>query len=439
MVVQPPIAERSSWLDSILRPFSKVKRGEGLQAMLLLATVFLILTSYYLMKTAREGLILSVETFGLRGEEVKSYAGGAMAVLLLGIVPAYGALAQRVKRINLINVSYLITIGCLIIFYVLGQAGVSIGLVFFIWIGLVNMFLIAQFWSYANDLYNEEQGKRLFAIIAIGGSLGAVAGPEISKLGSTYVLMPMAAAILGGCLFLFNLIERLHKRDAKPDDHTADDPIDGDGAWSLVLRDRYLLLLAALVLVAELVKTNGEFVLSSAAAEHASALLPAERRDAIKDFYATFFLWVNILGFVMQAFLVSRIIQKLGVRRALFVMPIVALGSYAAIGAIGGLLLVRVAKVFENSTEYSVQNTVRQTLFLPTTRAAKYKAKALIDTFVVRFGDTLSAVMVWGLVHELGMNARGLALVNVALVAVWIAIAIGIARRHRKLVPEEAT
>ncbi len=453
MIPPDALALRPTLLERILRPFSKVEPGEGPQAVLLLGCVFLILTSYYMMKTAREGLILTTSVFGLRGEELKSYAGGAMALLLIGIVPAYGALARRVRRIWLINVSYAIVIACLLGFFALGTAGVPIGLAFFIWIGLVNMFLIAQFWSYATDLYTEEQGKRLFAIIALGGSIGAIVGPKLTTFSSTYTLMPLAAVILVACIAMFNLIEHVHVRAAAPGDKTAEEKIEGKGAFALVLQNRYLLLMAALVFVSEFVKTNGEFILSSAAAEHAAQLIPAtahpdlvgavhdaaitaDRREVIKVFYGDFFFWVNLVGFLIQAFLVSRVIQKLGVRRALFIMPIIALGTYGAIGLIGGLALVRAAKTAENATEYSMQNTVRQTLFLPTDRATKYKAKAAIDTFIVRFGDSLSALLVWVFVHELGMRIGGLAIVNVGLVAVWLVIAVGIAREHKKLSPD---
>ena len=104
----------ASLVDRALRPLSRVKAGEGAIALLMLACVFLILSSYYLMKTAREGLILAGGTFGLAGDELKTYANGAMAVALVGLVPAYGALAARVRRIRLITVSYLIVIGSLV-------------------------------------------------------------------------------------------------------------------------------------------------------------------------------------------------------------------------------------------------------------------------------------------------------------------------------------
>ena len=448
MSLQPPIAEHTSWLDGVLRPFSKVRPGEGRQAALLLVCLFLILTSYYLMKTAREGMILARATFGLRGAEIKSYAGGAIAVLLGAVVPAYGALANRVPRLRLINISYAAVIACLVGFYAAGHAGASIGLAFFVWIGIVNVFLIAQFWSYANDLYTEDQGQRLFAPIAIGGSIGAVVGPRIAEPIPTIALLPLAGALLAACLVLFNVVERLYGQRETPE--VARQPIVGPGGFALILRDRYLLAIAALVLVGELVKTNGEFVLSRTAIAYAASAVPAtahasltgaahaaaiasDRREVIKSFYGNVFFWVNTISFLLQAFAVSRLIEKAGVRRALFVMPLIALGAYGAIAMLGGFAIVRVAKIGENSTEYSVQNTVRQTLFLPTERDAKYKAKAATDTFVVRIADAISAVIVWGGVHELHAGVRGFAIANLVLVAAWFAISRLIAHRHRAI------
>jgi AAA family ATP:ADP antiporter len=408
-------------------------------AVLMLVCVFLILTAYYLMKTAREGLILAGGTFGLGGDELKIYASGAMALLLVGIVPAYSALANRVKRIRLINVSYVIVVGSLVAFAVLGRAGVPIGLAFFIWLGLVNVFLVAQFWSYANDIYSEEQGKRLFAIIAIGGSLGAIAGPYVSKLADTFSLLLVSAVILVGTLVLFNVIERMQKKQKHEKTEHEDKPLAGAGGFSLVLRDRYLLLIAALLLVANLVNTTGEFILSNAVRDHAMQVTgdEAAQRELIKGFYSDFFLWVNIIGFVIQAFLVSRIIGKIGVKYALFVMPVVALGAYALIGIIGGLALIRIGKTAENSLDYSINNTVRQALFLPTDRSVKYKAKAAIDMFFVRLGDTLSALLVGVGLHKLGFGVRQLAFVNVGLIVVWIVIAVGIAHRYSQLSHDE--
>ncbi|HTR56477.1 MAG TPA: hypothetical protein VMJ10_37645 [Kofleriaceae bacterium] len=263
-----------SALDRLLRPLGRVHAGEGLGAALLLACMFLILTSYYLMKTAREGMILARGSLGLGGQELKAYATAAMAVLLVALVPAYGAIAARVRRIRLVECTYAVVLASLAVFFALDRLGVAIGVAFFVWIGLVNVFLVAQFWSIANDLYSEQQGQRLFAVIALGGALGGVVGPPLASVAPAGALLPIGAATLVPCVALFRVTERVHAQT--PGDHArARTPIDGRGAFELVLRDRYLLLIAALVFVGSLVKTTGEYVLSDAAAHRALDLVPA--------------------------------------------------------------------------------------------------------------------------------------------------------------------
>ena len=442
-------AIHSRVIDRALQPLSRVRPGEGVLAALLLVGCFLLLTSYYVLKTAREGLVLSKGAFGLRGDELKVYATGAMAVLLLGLVPAYGLLANRVRRIVLIDVTVAIVLVCLAVFFVLGHAGLPIGLAFFIWLGLVSLLLIAQFWSYANDLYTEEQGKRLFAIIAIGGSLGAIGGPQLAKRADSFTLMLLAGVILIVYAALIHVVERRDAvRSPRP---IRREPIAGSNGFALLARERFLLLIAALLVVINIVNTTGEYILSNVVREHAIASVPAaahaelfgaareaaidaDRRELIKAFYGDFFTWMNILAFLIQAFVVSRVIDKLGIRRSLLVLPLVVIGAYGAIGAAGALFLIRAGKIMENGTNYSLQNTVHQTLFLRVPRVAKYKAKAAIDTFSVRAGDLCAAVIVAFAIHQLGFGRRALALLNLVVIcALWIPICIGIARRHVQL------
>jgi AAA family ATP:ADP antiporter len=331
---------------------------------------------------------------------------------------------------RLIATSYSIVIACLVAFYLLAMAGAPIALPYFVWLGIVNVFLVAQFWSFANDIYTEEQGKRLFGGIAVGGALGAIVGPRIAGIATTFQLLLLAGVLLAGALALFFIVNARTTRTVK-----RDEPITGAGGFALVLRDKYLLAIAAMVLVANLVNTIGEFLLASSVADHAAqvATTTAGRREVITAFYGEFFAWVNLASFVLQTVFVSRAIKKFGVRANLFILPVIALGTYGAIAAIGGFALIRSMKIAENSADYSIQNTVRQTLFLPTSRAVKYKAKAAIDTFFMRFGDTLSAIVVLVGVHQLHLAPAQLALVNVVLVVVWLALALAIARRHRAL------
>jgi ATP:ADP antiporter, AAA family len=432
---------RPSLLDRILRVVAEVRPGEGLGAILLTLTLFVIFVAYYALKTAREGLILGddihIPLIGdVPGREAKIGGSGAMALLMLVIIPAYGALASRVPRKRLLEISYALVIGALASFVALARSHYEIGLAFFVWLGIVNMFLIAQFWSYANDLYSEEQGKRLFAIIAIGGSTGAILGPRLKGLTTTLGMMTIAAALLVVVIVLIGVVEKVARRSEPAS--KIDAPLAKDGGFQLVLRDRYLLLMGIMLVLANMVNTIGEFILSATFEDAANAAVAADAPDRIAQvketiggYAASFFFWVNLIGFVIQSFLASRIIKYAGVRVALFVMPATVLAGYGAIGLIGGLTLIRIAKIAENSIDYSLQNTVRHTLFLPTSREVKYKAKAAIDTVFVRLGDVAAAILVLLGVRRLGLDARSFALINVAVIVVWLLVVAAIARHHR--------
>ena len=220
--------------------------------MLLLAlNVFLILTAYYVIKPAREALILVQPG----GAEIKSYATALQVVLLAAAVPVYGALATRLARRRLVDLFTAFLIGCLALFYLAAQAGMHVGVPFFLWIGVFSLMGIAQFWGYANDLYTPEAGERLFAFIAFGASSGAVFGAFISGdlidvLGVNTLLL-VAAAILAVSLTLFDLIDlRARATQIAPVHTKAPEPRVGDGnSFSLVLRSRYLLLIAVLFLL----------------------------------------------------------------------------------------------------------------------------------------------------------------------------------------------
>jgi ATP:ADP antiporter, AAA family len=139
---------------------------------------------------------------------------------------------------------------------------------------------------------------------------------------------------------------------------------------------------------------------------------------------------VNLVGLTVQLFIVSRVLKYFGVRFALMILPVIALFGYAILAFVPILALVRVVKVAENATDYSIQNTVRNVLFLPTSRDQKYKAKQAIDSFFVRGGDVLSALLVFVGTTMLGLSANGFARINLVLAAVWIVLALAIGREY---------
>lgn len=431
-----------SWLDRSLSIFTEVHTGEGVSALLMAANAFYLLAFYSVLKIVRDALILSES-----GAVAASYASAGQALLLFFFVPAYGAFASRVNRVWLICGVTLFFASHLLIFYLVGMSGVRIGIAYYLWIGVFSMVVVAQFWAFANDLYTTERGKRLFPILGMGANLGAVVGSLFASVVfggfGPYSLMVLAAAGLlvpVGLTIWVNRREQVVSRDVPPNE--VGQPLGGPGGFQLVLSDRYLLLIALLVLVFSLVNTLGGFMLNTMYTEEAARRLAAgtagglDERALIGTMSGTVQTWVNLLAFLLQAFAVSRIFKHIGVRGALFILPIIALGSYAAIALLPIFGLIRWTKVLENGTDYSVQNTTRHALFLPTSRAAKYKAKQAIDSFFVRAGDLLQAVVVF-IGVRLAFGVRAYALVNLVLVALWLWIVFAIVREHKKLVPAE--
>jgi len=420
-------------LEYVLSLFATVNEGEGLTAFLMMLNVFLLLTAYYIIKPVREALIL-----GSAGAEIKSYAGALQAMLFVIIVPLYSAFASRTNRVRLINGVIAFFISNLAIFYVLGQMQVQLGVVFFLWVGLFNIMLVAQFWAFANDIYTEEQGKRLFAIVGIGSSLGAIAGAQIAgwlfKPLGPYSMMLVTAAILAVCMGLTSWINHREGASNKSRSETGEHGIGTSGGFRLVFQHRYLLLIAVLVLLNNFVNTTGEFILGKAVAEHAKTAANGE--TYIGEFYATFFFWVNLVGAALQMFAVSRIMKFAGIGAALLFMPVIAFGSYTLLAFAPILSFIRIAKIAENSTDYSVQSTSRRALFLNTSREAKYKALSAIEGFFWRAGDALSALLVF-IGTRLAFNTSNFAIANIVFVLVWVVVAVAIIqlrkRQHSKV------
>jgi ATP:ADP antiporter, AAA family len=427
--------------QGFLRIFGDVRVGEGRRVGLFGLQIFLLLTAYYLLKTVREPLILLWGIWGLQGDELKIYATSAQALLLLVLLPLYGALAARVHRLALVRFTLIGFVGALGIFMVLGIAKVPIAAPFYMWLGIVSLLGVAQFWSLAADLHSRHAGERLFGVIAIGGSAGAIVGAQLARLLIKPIgiigLMGMAAALYVIALVVVELIERDHRGPAPAPEHTAPAAPRTRGAFSLVLRDRYLLLIGALLIVVNLVNTQGEYILAETVKTHAHQFPAAAREAVIGRFYGTFYSVVNTAALVVQALVVARVLQRGGTRRGLFLLPAVALCAYGAIALLPALVVVAVAKAAENSFDYSMQTTVEQALFLPTSREIKYKGKATVDTVCVRLGDLAAGGLVLVSLHVFSLSRRGFALTNIVLVGVWTVIAVAIARRHRLLAGDE--
>ncbi len=431
--------------------FTSIRPDEIPKALLLTLNIFLLLLAYYIIKPVRNALVLTGHP-----AEIQAYLGGAQAILFIFIIKAFSALASRVARHLLIVYVTLFFISNLVVFYALHLAGMSIGamgIIFFIWIGIFNVLVVAQFWGFANDLYTEEEGKRLFPLIAFGATLGGVSGSTIAEaliepLG-VYRMMLVAAVVLVACILLAVFIHRREVRvsraaDAagavvpgRPPARVQEQPLKKGGGFKLVFRSRYLLAIALLVGVYNFINANGEYIINDVSQRAARAAVLAgtsgglSMEQVIGKFFAEYQFLTNVLALVIQLFLVSRIFKWIGVGGALLILPFISLGGYAWIAFGAPLLLVKWVKSLENGTDYSLQNTTKAALFLVTPREEKYKAKAAIDTFFWRGGDALAALSVFVGTTFFALPIERFALINVAMIMIWIGLSLLIIREYR--------
>ena len=415
-------------VERLLSPIADVHRGEALSVLVMALVMFLTLAAYYMLKTAREVFILSEG-----GAEIKSYSAAGQALLLLMLIPAYGAFASRVNRTRLLRWVALFFISNIALFYLANGAGLHIGIAYFLWVGVFNVMVIAQYWAFANDIYTQEQGKRLFPIIGLGASLGAWAGSVragqlVNALGPRQLLLTGAFLLLV-CVALIELLgRRVHRDESPAEAAAAEKPLGKEGGFQLILKDRYLQLIALLTVLLNVVNTSGEYLFGRYVVETAKQIYGAGtgtealREHFIGTSYSQLFSAVNLTGFLLQMFVVSRIFKRLGVGKALFIHPLVAGLGYLCMLRAPSLSLMRWLKVADNSLDYSLENTTKQALWLPTSREAKYKAKQVVDSFCVRAGDVIVAGIVYS--GELvALSVSGFAALNVVLVGGWLSVA----------------
>ena len=441
-------AAKGSGLDRLLRVFADVRPGEGHLAVLLALNVFLILTTYYILKPVREALIL-----GQGSPELKTYLSVGQVILLAFAVPYYGRLAARLDRRALLNTVTYFFVACLGAFYVLGRAGMPIGIAYFLWIGVFNLMIVAQFWSFANDLYSRDEGERLFPIVGFGASLGAVLGAVIAarliRPFGVYELMLVGAVLLAAQLQVTNYIDRHSQGHAAPAPAPVKAP-SGEAApkptnaFALVFRTPYLLLIAFMLLLNATVDATGEYILGSIVSDAAharvdSGLAGGQTVEAvIGRFYSYYFALINLTSLLLQLFVVSRVVKHFGVSTAVTLLPALSLIAYNVLAFVPSIWAVLGAKVSEKGTDYSLSNTVRNMLFLPCTREEKYSAKQAIDSFFFRMGDVLSAALVFA-GTQIGLTASGFARVNVLLAAGFLTLAVLVGRAYAGRTASAAT
>ena len=449
-------AENGDGLLGRLRDLVGARPGEGTVLFASSTYYFLVLCAYYVIRPIRDDM-------GAAGgvENLAWLFSGTLAGMLL-LHPFYTKLVSSLTRARFISWTYRFFILNLVLFFVVFRAvdtaqAVWVGRIFFIWTSVFNLFVVSVFWSFMADLYRPSQSKRLFGVVAVGGTLGAMLGSSITSILAvplgpinlllvSAVVLEIAARAAGaldrqeGTLLAAAASEPEHdddavlaKEGAPPAAPRAGEARGGEviGGGTLegiqnVLRSPYLLGIAVLMLFFTISST---FLYFQQAA--LTELYFGEDSARRTRFFANIDLLVNVLTLVTQVFITGRMLRWLGIGISLAFLPLVSVLGFAVLGVAPVLGVLVVLQVLRRAGNYAIQRPAREVLYTILSRTDKYKAKNFNDTFVYRVGDQVGA---WSytLISWMGMGIAGLSFMMVPFSAVWLVLALWLGRQYRQ-------
>jgi ATP:ADP antiporter, AAA family len=421
-------------MTAILQRLFNVRREELAPVLLSAAFFFCVLTALMVLRPAREALGMQSGIDAIRW----LFMGTALVTMLVN--PVFGFMVARFRRLRFITATYAFFGASLLGFYALlvlapAAVGVTSGQVFYVWFSVFNLFTTMVFWALMADRFSVEQAKRFFALIAVGGTLGAIAGPALAAalarpLG-TAALLPIAAGFLALAIMLAWAVVhvRTERRDA-PDAPPAVDEreIIGGSAWEgfrAVFRSRYLTGIAGFIVIMAIMGTFIYFTRLQLVAALGDDL------DLRTTWFARIDLITQATTLVLQAVVAGHLMKRFGVHVVLMLLPLTAVLGFLGLAIAGSLAVLIAFEAAFRAVQRALTRPARETLFTVVSREDKYKSKAFIDTFIYRGGDVIGA-QTDGLLARLGLGLAGLASVAIPLALVWAALGLWLGRAQNR-------
>ena len=453
---RPPLhlslVTRHSSLIPLLRKVVDVRPNEVRALLLACLFNFVVLGSYYVIRPIRDDI---AATSG--AENLSWMFTGTLLVTLIANA-AFSATVAQMPRRKFLPAAYQFLIANLIVFYFLmrhnppAAQSVWIGRAFFVWLSVFNLFVVTLFWAFMTDLFDSEQAKRLFAFIAVGGQLGAIAGPLVTvslvqRIGAANLLLVAAAGleIAPWCVKWFptpapspapnprrrkmeqeqDYEQEKEKVAALNEETRAEQPIGGGiiAAVSHVVRSPYLLGICLFMLLYAITTTFVYFQQADITRQH------FHDRSARTAFFAQLDLAVNTLTIFGQLLITGRLLKWFGVGVTLAFLPVLSLIGFLGMGVWPTVGILAVFQVLRRAGNFAITRPAREVLFTVLRREDKYKAKSFIDTFVYRTGDQVGA---WSytLLTWLGLGMTGISFVAAPLAALWCGLCLWLGKRQ---------
>lgn len=413
-----------------LARFTKIERNEVTAVLLSFLLVFVLMTSYSILKPLRDALAADWGNVGLSLTWTVNFGLSLIAVAAYGVALTYVRFRVMVPAVY---VFFALTFLALYVFRTQVPDPTLVNKGFYVWVSVFSLFNLSVFWSFMTDLYNNEQARRLFGMIAAGTTVGAIAGPVITatlvdRLGANGLLL-LSAALLTVPVFLIPVLRRLKvaalknaesSADLSPQQAVGTNPFAG---FSVLFADRYMLAICAFILFYVTINTFVYFELQDLTRQYS-----LEFRAKI---WSVIEITTNVLTLVTAALITSRIVIRLGMQTALALMPVlVALGILALVAA-PVLIVLAVFQVGRRVGNYAITRPSREMLFTVLDREARFKAKPVIDVVIYRGGDVMTAWLFTLLADKAGLGLTGIAMVIGGIAAAWAMIAVWLGRAYR--------
>jgi ATP:ADP antiporter, AAA family len=403
-----------------------IKPGELVPVLLSCGYFFCVLTANYVLRPVRDEMGIQ------RGAEGLTWLMTGTLVVTLCMNPVFSLMVGRFSRRWFIPVTYQFFAANLALFYVAMWAFPSrtewLQNAFFIWMSVFNLFAVSVFWALMSDLFTNEQGKRLYALIGVGGTLGAIFGSQLTSafvelVGPAAMLLVAAGFLELAIVFVLALSGQARRGTLKAE------TVEKSNAWEglvQIAKRPYLQLVVAYMLLQTSLNTLLYFQQAGILADFSGD--PRERTKFLADIN----IWVNVVTLCLQLFVSSRLIATIGITRTLLVAPAVLALGFSGLSISSAVMLLAVVQVAVRASEYAAARPARETLYTVVSRTERYQSKSFIDTFVYRGGDALAAWGNQGLV-VLGLTLPVMALVSIPLATFWIATAYVLGRRQEAL------
>ncbi|MEX2526490.1 MAG: MFS transporter [Gemmatimonadota bacterium] len=431
-------------MTSAIQRFANVRKEEIPALLASILFFFCVLSALMVIRPAREAL-------GMRsGLDTVRWLFVGTAVVTLAVNPVFGFLVARFRRISFIATTYIFFGASLLVFWGLltfapESAGEVSGRVFYIWFSVFNLFSTMVFWALMVDRFSLEQSKRLFGVIAVGGTLGAMFGPwlawtYVDAVGTANLIL-VAVGFLGLAVVSALAVTRFQPEsltefdpsDPEPPPVVPEDEIIGGSAWEgfrAILRSRYLLGISVFVLIMTIMATFIYFTRLQMVAAMTGEM------DERTGLFAQIDFWTQFTTFALQLFITGHIMKRLGVAVALVLLPLTVTLGFVGLAMTGTFTALILMEAAYRAMQRGITRPARETLFTVVGREEKYKGKAVIDTFVYRTGDVVGA---WteGFLAKLGGGILVLTSVVVPMAAAWAVLGLWLGKEQTRMARQQ--